>query len=161
MSRGSGSWHNFKLCREAWVWLMAHRHDVALGNHGGPIRRPERGWMGADKKFFSNGVTSQTRKTRSDTQNHTLRMQPSVCQNHIATKVLLVLGTNTTGSLDSYTHTAAETTREQAVWRGRLDRVWGRLDRLHQTIEKFSETPLQSTKTHHGFTNRNLWSRPS
>jgi hypothetical protein len=40
---------------------------------------------------------------------------PSVCQNHVATEVLLVLGTNTTSSLDSYTHTAAEMTREQAV----------------------------------------------
>jgi hypothetical protein len=66
-----------------------------------------------------------------DTQNHTLRTQPSVCQNHVATEVLLVLGTNTISSLDSYTHTTAETTREQAVRRGRLDRVWGRLDRLH------------------------------
>jgi hypothetical protein len=55
---------------------------------------------------------------------------PSVCQNHVTTRVLLVLGTNTTSNLNSYTHTTAETTRELAVWRGRLDRVWGRLDRL-------------------------------
>jgi hypothetical protein len=54
-----------------------------------------------------------------------LSTQPFVCQNHIATEVLLVLGTNTTSSLNSYTHTAAETTRELAVWRGRSDRVWG------------------------------------
>jgi hypothetical protein len=37
---------------------------------------------------------------------------PSVCQNHVATEVLLVLGTNSTSSLNSYTHTAAETTRD-------------------------------------------------
>jgi hypothetical protein len=85
-----------------------------------------------------------------------LCMQPSVCQNHAATEVLLVLGTNTTSSINSYTHTAVELTREQAVWRGRLDWVWGRLDRLHMVTEKSSETLLPSTKTHHGFTNINL-----
>jgi hypothetical protein len=50
---------------------------------------------------------------------------PSVFQNHVATEVLLILGTNTTSSLDSYMHTATETTREPAVWRRRYDRVWG------------------------------------
>jgi hypothetical protein len=63
-------------------------------------------------------MSSQARRTQSDTQNHTLRTQPSVCQNHVATKVLLVLGTNTTSSLNSYTHTAVGTTREQSIWRG-------------------------------------------
>jgi 2-iminoacetate synthase ThiH len=77
-------------------------------------------------------------------------LQPSVCQNHVATEVLLVLGTNTTSSINSYTHTAVETTREPTVWSGRLDQVWGRLDRLHQATEKFSETPLLNTKKHHG-----------
>jgi hypothetical protein len=43
---------------------------------------------------------------------------PSICQNHVATEVLLVLGTNTTSSLDSYTNTTAETTREPADRRG-------------------------------------------
>jgi hypothetical protein len=43
---------------------------------------------------------------------------PSVCQNHVATRVLLVLGTNTTCNLDSYTNTVAETTREPADRRG-------------------------------------------
>jgi hypothetical protein len=32
--------------------------------------------------------------------------------------VLLVLGTNTTSNIDSHTNTAAETTRESAIWRG-------------------------------------------
>jgi hypothetical protein len=86
---------------------------------------------------------------------------PFVCQNHIAIGVLLVLGTNTTSNLNSYAPTTAETTREQAIQRGRLDRVWGRLDRLHQATKKSSETPLPSTKTHHGFTNIDLWSRTS
>jgi hypothetical protein len=36
-------------------------------------------------------------------------------------------------------------------------RVWGQLDDLHLVTEKSSETPLPSTKMHHGFTNRNLW----
>jgi hypothetical protein len=48
---------------------------------------------------------------------------PTVCQNHVATGVLLVLGINTTSNLNSYTHTTVETAREPAVWRGRLDRV--------------------------------------
>jgi hypothetical protein len=39
---------------------------------------------------------------------------PSVYQNHVATGVLLVIGTNTTSSLDSYMNMAAETTRESA-----------------------------------------------
>jgi hypothetical protein len=42
----------------------------------------------------------------------------SVCQNHVATGVLLVLRTNTTSNLNSYTHTTTETTWEPAVWRG-------------------------------------------
>jgi hypothetical protein len=41
---------------------------------------------------------------------------PSVCQNHVATGVLLVLGTNTTSNLN--THATAETTRKSAVQRG-------------------------------------------
>jgi hypothetical protein len=45
--------------------------------------------------------------------------QASVCRNHVATELVLVLGTNTTSSLNTYTHTAAETTQEQVVWRGR------------------------------------------
>jgi hypothetical protein len=45
---------------------------------------------------------------------------PSVCQNHVATGVLLVLGTNTTSSLDSYTNTAAETTRDPLTGGGGL-----------------------------------------
>jgi hypothetical protein len=43
---------------------------------------------------------------------------PSVCQNHVATGVLLVLGTNTISNLNSYAPTTAETTRELVVQRG-------------------------------------------
>jgi hypothetical protein len=46
---------------------------------------------------------------------------PTVCQNHVAIEVLLVLGTNTTSNLDPYMHLAAETTQEPAVWRGWSD----------------------------------------
>jgi hypothetical protein len=81
---------------------------------------------------------------------------PSVCQNHIATGVLLVLGTNTTNNLNSYTHTTVDTTREPADWRGQSDQVWGRLDRLHLVTKGTSEKPLLSTKTSHGFTRKNL-----
>jgi hypothetical protein len=54
------------------------------------------------------------------TQNHTLRTQPSVCQNHVATRVLLVLGTNTTCRHNFYTHMVVETTHKLSAWRG-----WG------------------------------------
>jgi hypothetical protein len=85
---------------------------------------------------------------------------PFVCQNHVATGVLLVLGTNTTSKLNSYAPTTAETTREPSVQMGAVrPGMGGRLDRLHHATKKFSETPLPSTKTHHGFTNRDLWSR--
>jgi hypothetical protein len=43
---------------------------------------------------------------------------PSVCQNHVVTGVLLVLGTNTTSNLNPYAPTTAETTREPTVQRG-------------------------------------------
>jgi hypothetical protein len=49
----------------------------------------------------------------------------SVCQNHVATGVLLVLGTNTTSNLNTHAPTTAETTRKPAIQRGRLGRVWG------------------------------------
>jgi hypothetical protein len=65
--------------------------------------------MGADKN--SSRRRLKLKSTRS-------ALQPSICQNHVATGVLLVLGTNTTSNLNSYTHMTAETTQEPAVWRG-------------------------------------------
>jgi hypothetical protein len=43
---------------------------------------------------------------------------PFIFQNHVAIEVLLILGTNTTSSLDSYTNTTVETTQEPADRRG-------------------------------------------
>jgi hypothetical protein len=43
---------------------------------------------------------------------------PSVCQNHVATGVLLVLGANTTSNLNTHAPMTAETTRKPAVQRG-------------------------------------------
>jgi hypothetical protein len=43
---------------------------------------------------------------------------PSVCQNHVATGVLPVLGTNTTSNLSTHAPTTAETTRKPAVQGG-------------------------------------------
>jgi hypothetical protein len=105
--------------------------------------------MGADKNSSRRRLKLQ--------QDELAQSDP---QNHIATAVLLVLGTNTTNNLNSYAPTTAETSRKPAVQRRWLDRVWGRLDQLHQATKKSSETPLPSTKTHHGFTNNDLWSRP-
>jgi hypothetical protein len=50
---------------------------------------------------------------------------PSVCQNHVATGVLLVLGTNTTSNLNSYAPTTVEITREPAVQRGAIRQGMG------------------------------------
>jgi hypothetical protein len=44
--------------------------------------------------------------------NHMLRMQPSICHNHVATELLLVLGTNSTYRHNFTTHMAAERTRK-------------------------------------------------
>jgi hypothetical protein len=77
---------------------------------------------------------------------------PFVCQNHVAIKVLLVLGTNTTSSLDYYTNTIAETTREPTDRRGRSDRVWGAV-RLpppgDQEIPQNSSSEHQNTPRFH------------
>jgi hypothetical protein len=55
----------------------------------------------------------------------------------------------------THTHPRQRKQLESRLSRGgRLDRVWGRLDRLHQATKNSSETPLTSTKTHHDFTNR-------
>jgi hypothetical protein len=43
---------------------------------------------------------------------------PSVCQNHVATRVLLVQGANTTSNLNTHAPTTAKTTRKPAVQRG-------------------------------------------
>jgi hypothetical protein len=81
--------------------------------------------MRADKNSSRRRSKLQQHElARSDTQITRSALLPSVCQNHVATGVLLVLGTKTTSSLDSYTNTAAETTREPADRRGRSDRVW-------------------------------------
>jgi hypothetical protein len=82
--------------------------------------------MEADKNSFRRRLKlQQDELARSDPKITCSALLPSVCQNDVATGVLLVLGTNTTSSLDSYTNTAAETTRELVDWRGRSDRVWG------------------------------------
>jgi hypothetical protein len=78
--------------------------------------------MGADKILLKRDRNSNKTNSVRRPKSHA---QPSVCQNHVATEVLLDLGTNTTSSLNSYMHTAVETTREPVVWRGRSDRVWG------------------------------------
>jgi hypothetical protein len=73
--------------------------------------------MGADKNSSQRRLKlQQDELARSDPQNHTLL--PSVCQNHVATGVLLVLGINNNSNLDSNTNMVAETTREPADRRG-------------------------------------------
>jgi hypothetical protein len=86
---------------------------------------------------------------------------PSVCQNHIATGVLLVLGTNNISNLNSYAPMTVETTREPAVQRGAVRPGMGAVRPPPLGNKKILRNTLSSTKTHHGFTNRDLWSRPS
>jgi hypothetical protein len=71
--------------------------------------------MGADKIFLEGDRNSNKMNSLGQTPKVThSALLPSVCQNHVATEVLLVLGTNTTSSLDSYMNTTTETTRESA-----------------------------------------------
>jgi hypothetical protein len=71
--------------------------------------------MGADKILLEGDRNSNKMNPLDRTPKITRStLLPFVCQNQLATKVLLVLGTNTTSSLDSYTNTTAET--EDHVW---------------------------------------------
>jgi hypothetical protein len=82
--------------------------------------------MGADKNSSRRRLKlQQDELALSDPKITRSALLPSVCQNHLASGVLLVLGTNTTSNLNSYAPTIVETTREPTVQRGRLDRVWG------------------------------------
>jgi hypothetical protein len=139
--------------------------QAGFGQTGMPGLRPQ---PSVCQNHVATGVLRQDELARSDKMNSLAPTPkitrsaplPSVCQNHVATGVLLVLGTNSTSNLNTHAPTTSETTRKLAVQRGRLDRYRGRLDRLHQATKKSFETPLPSTKTHHGFTNKDLWSRP-
>jgi hypothetical protein len=75
--------------------------------------------MGADKNS-SRGILKlrQDELARLDPRNHTLRLLPFVCQNHVATGVLLVLGTNSTSNHNTHAPTIAETTRKLVNQRG-------------------------------------------
>jgi hypothetical protein len=75
--------------------------------------------MGADTNSSRRRLKlQQDELARSDPKITRSGLLHSVCQNNVGTGVLLVLGTNTTSNLNSYTHTTEETTREPAVWRG-------------------------------------------
>jgi hypothetical protein len=74
--------------------------------------------MGADKNSSRRRLKlQQDELARSDPQKRSALL-PFVCQNHVATGVLLVIGTNTTSNLNSYAPTTAETTRKPVVQRG-------------------------------------------
>jgi hypothetical protein len=140
-----------------------HFHDEISDDVEGPIRRPERGgseWepikILLEGDWNSNKMNSLGRTPKI---THSALL-PSICQNHVTTGVLLVLGANTTSNLNTHAPTTAETTGKPAVRRGAVRPGMGRLDLLHQATKKSSEAPLPSTKTHHVFTNRDLLSRP-
>jgi hypothetical protein len=82
--------------------------------------------MGADENSSRRRLKlQQDELALSDPQITRSALLPSICQNHVDSGVLLVLGTNTTRNLNSYAPTTAETTQKLAVQRGRLNRVWG------------------------------------
>jgi hypothetical protein len=75
--------------------------------------------MGADKNSSRRRLKLNKMNSLGRTPKITRSaLLPSICQNHIATGVLLILGTNTTSNLNSYAPTTTETTRELAVQKG-------------------------------------------
>jgi hypothetical protein len=75
--------------------------------------------MGADKISSRWRLKLQQYElTRSDPKITHSALLPSVCQNHVPTGVLLVLGTNTTSNLNTHAPTTTEITRKPAVQRG-------------------------------------------
>jgi hypothetical protein len=103
----------------AVVVVVARVRDEVL--YEGPIRRPEReGSEWELRKILLEGDRNSNKMNKLDRTPKITRfaLLPSVCQKHVATGVLLVLGTNTTSSLDSYTNTTAVTTREPVDRRG-------------------------------------------
>jgi ElaB/YqjD/DUF883 family membrane-anchored ribosome-binding protein len=83
------------------------------------------------KKLGSLLEVARTRVAELETQVldsklEIVSLKPSlapVCQNHVATGVLLVLGTNSTSNHNTHAAPTAEATRKPANQRGRLDRV--------------------------------------
>jgi hypothetical protein len=105
------------FCRHASLSFLSLCVKDRLGDQRGgsewePIKILLEGDWNSDKM---NSLDRTPKITRS-------ALLPFVCQNHIATGVLLVLGTNTS-NLNTHTPTTAETTQKPAVKRGRLDRV--------------------------------------
>jgi hypothetical protein len=74
--------------------------------------------MGADKNYSRRRLKSDKMNSLGRTPKITrCALLPSVCQNHVATGVLLVLGKNSTSNLNTHAPTTAETTRKPAVQR--------------------------------------------
>jgi hypothetical protein len=128
--------------------------------HEGPIRRPERGeWMGADKNSYRRRLKlQQDELARSDPQNHMLRTStfrlPKSRSHWSATGPR-----NKHYRQPRLLHEHDSGNNSGAGWQEGSGQTGyrGRLDRLHLVTKKSSEKPISSTKTHHGFTNRNLW----
>jgi hypothetical protein len=79
--------------------------DQRGGSEWEPIKILLEGDWNSDKM---NSLGRTPKITRS-------ALLPSVCQNHVATGVLLVLGTNTTSNLNTHAPTIVETTRKPTV----------------------------------------------
>jgi hypothetical protein len=111
------SWHDLPrvllshTCLQEYLW-SGENIEV-------PITRPEGGEWEPIKILLEGDWNSNNMNLLGRTPKIThSALLPSVCQNHVATGVLLVLGTNTTSNLNSYAPMTVETTRESAVQRG-------------------------------------------
>jgi hypothetical protein len=98
-----------------------HFHDEISDDVEGPIRRPERG--GSEWELIKILLEGDWNSNKMNSLGRTPKIThsallPSICQNHVATGVLLVLGANTTSNLNTHAPTTAETTRKPAVRRG-------------------------------------------
>jgi hypothetical protein len=99
------AWREFTACCSFW------RTDYAT-REGGSEWEPIKILLEGDWNSSKMNPLGRTPKITHST------LLPSVCQNHIATGVLLVLGTNSNSNLNTHAPTTAETTRKPAVQRG-------------------------------------------
>jgi hypothetical protein len=118
--------------------------------------------MGADKNSSRRRLKLRRDElARSDPQNHTLRIYTfRLPKPHSQWSATCPRNKHHQQPQHTRTHDSGNNSKAGYPEGGGWNRYGGWLDRLHQATKKSSETPLLSTKTYHGFTNRDLWSGP-
>jgi hypothetical protein len=117
-SDSKDKWEKIGLKLEVYSLCAIEALKDRLGDQRGgsewePIKILLKGDRNSDKM---NSLGRTPKITRS-------ALLPSVCQNHVAPGVLLVIGTTSNSNHNTHAPTTAETTRKPAVQRGQLDRV--------------------------------------